>query len=107
MIYILEKLKKLEFCYLCDAIIKNNEFHKSLYENLLIYGIKNKQNNYLCKEIINETLFIELYNDDYFIDWQDEHRGKKICGECIEEMRPYIQYIDDMMYIFLPYGVEL
>jgi hypothetical protein len=94
-----------EFCTECNEIINvKTDFHKSFYENLFLYQIVNKQNDYLLFEEIDAELFVEIYNNKMLRDFTNTLKCKKICGKCIEELRPYIKYINDDMYIFLPYN---
>jgi hypothetical protein len=103
-----EELEKIGFCRECgEKINLKRDFHRSLYENLFLYKIRNKQNEYLLYEEIDASLFIELYNEEILIDWVTSHIGQKICGECLVVLRPYIKYINDDMYIFLPSKFEM
>lgn len=100
------ELEQIAFCSLCESVINvPNQFHKTCYKDLHIYVIQNPQNNYICKEYIDKELMDELWFGGH-IGIYPSKKNKKLCGQCIEDFRPYIHYIQNEMFMIFPSTIE-
>lgn len=106
-------LTKLNFCALCDNLIKLDRpytFYQKIFDELFMLQIRNSQNDYLVNESIDDEIFYDMYDADMFyllrIDGEDENNSY-LCGECIEELRPYIFYLGETMYMLFPHDFDI
>ena len=106
-------LTELCFCALCDNLIKldrPNTFYQKIFDELFMLQIRKQQNDYLVNESIDDEIFYDMYDADMFyvviFDGEDENNSY-LCGECIEELRPFIFYIGETMYMLFPHDFNI
>lgn len=107
------ELQHLAFCSHCCEVVINTkkEFHMTVNSQVLIFQIKYPQDDYNLDRYIDQYSLWELYDAGLLRCLSDEMDEEKICGNCIESLRPYIHYFSTQcknldMFILLPYDFD-
>lgn len=104
-----KQLKAFQFCFNCSGkIFLKNSFHLIMGENLFIYQNNDPNNNDKCNNPTLKEFKKMIIDDDEVLEYETLD-NMFICEECIEKLRPYLVYNDDIksVYVILPSYIKL